>query len=105
MYDHREFLPLPCFDDRDLKEAQREHRSSYWEFLSSKPHHENNGAGPDIAYGNGKRGQPLKVIIRGTDPKADMILDVLVRSACLSFAFVLLFLYILTFFPFPCGDH
>ncbi|KAB8079477.1 meiosis specific protein Hop1 [Aspergillus leporis] len=73
----REFLPLPCFDDRDLKEAQREHRSSYWEFLSSKPHHENNGAGPDIAYGNGKRGQPLKVIIRGTDPKADMILDVL----------------------------
>ncbi|KAF7594337.1 DNA binding protein [Aspergillus hancockii] len=73
----REFLPLLCFDDRDLKEAQRENRSSYREFLNSKPHYGNNGDGPDIAFGNGKRGQPLKVIIRGTDPKADMILDVL----------------------------
>lgn len=83
----REFLPLPCFDDRDLKEAQRERRYSYREFLDSKPLHENSAGDPDIAFGNGKRGQPLKVMIRGTDPKADMILDVLVRSvdhSCLS---------------------
>ncbi|KNG84254.1 putative meiosis specific protein Hop1 [Aspergillus nomiae NRRL 13137] len=73
----REFLPLPCFDDRDLKEAQRERRYSYREFLDPKPRHETNGGDPDIAFGNGKRGQPLKVMIRGTDPKADMILDVL----------------------------
>ncbi|GAB1203210.1 hypothetical protein APSETT445_001837 [Aspergillus pseudonomiae] len=74
---YREFLPLPCFDDRDLKEAQRERRYSYREFLDPKPRHETNGGDPDIAFGNGKRGQPLKVMIRGTDPKADMILDVL----------------------------
>ncbi|OOO10485.1 DNA-binding HORMA domain-containing protein [Aspergillus oryzae] len=73
----REFLPLPCFDDRDLKEAQRERRYSYREFLDSKSRHDTNGGDPDIAFGNGKRGQPLKVMIRGTDPKADMILDVL----------------------------
>ncbi|KAE8386892.1 meiosis specific protein Hop1 [Aspergillus alliaceus] len=73
----REFLPLPCFDDRDLKETQRENKYSYQEFLGSKLHSENNGDGPDVAFGNGKRGQPLKVIIRGSDPKADMILDVL----------------------------
>ncbi|KAE8316400.1 meiosis specific protein Hop1 [Aspergillus transmontanensis] len=73
----REFLPLPCFDDRDLKEAQRERRYSYREFLDSKSRHDTNGGDLDIAFGNGKRGQPLKVMIRGTDPKADMILDVL----------------------------
>ncbi|RAQ48013.1 putative meiosis specific protein Hop1 [Aspergillus flavus] len=73
----REFLPLPCFDDRDLKEAQRERRYSYREFLDSKSRHDTNGGDPDITFGNGKRGQPLKVMIRGTDPKADMILDVL----------------------------
>ncbi|KAE8132254.1 meiosis specific protein Hop1 [Aspergillus pseudotamarii] len=73
----REFLPLPCFDDRDLKEAQRERRYSYREFLDSKSRHGNNAGEPDVAFGNGKRGQPLKVMIRGTDPKADMILDVL----------------------------
>ncbi|BAE57608.1 unnamed protein product [Aspergillus oryzae RIB40] len=55
-------------------------RYSYREFLDSKSRHDTNGGDPDIAFGNGKRGQPLKVMIRGTDPKADMILDVLVRS-------------------------
>ncbi|KAE8148245.1 meiosis specific protein Hop1 [Aspergillus avenaceus] len=71
----RELLPLPCFDDRDLKEAQREHRLSYRGFIDAKV--DKPPGSSEIAFGSGKRGQPLKVIIRGSDPKADMILDVL----------------------------
>ncbi|KAI9932699.1 DNA binding protein [Aspergillus wentii] len=73
----REFLPLPCFDDRDLKQAQRDQKCSYQEFVNGK-------AGPgkfrdstDLGFGKGKKGQPLKVIVRNSDPKADMILNLL----------------------------
>ncbi|PLB50160.1 hypothetical protein P170DRAFT_404963 [Aspergillus steynii IBT 23096] len=70
----RELLPLPCFDDRDLKEAQREQNVSYEEFIGGKA---KPGSEPVVPFGKGKRGQPLKIIVRGADPKADNILDVL----------------------------
>lgn len=74
-----EFLPLPCFDDRDLKEAQRENTLSYREFIDGKPRPGGTAALSQVAFGTGRRGQPLKIIVRDSDPKANMILDVLVR--------------------------
>nr|XP_001393148.2 meiosis specific protein Hop1 [Aspergillus niger CBS 513.88] len=73
----REFLPLPCFDDRDLREAQREGDLSYRQFIDKKTHSEVLACKEDVPFGRGKKGQPLKVILRGSDPKADMILDIL----------------------------
>ncbi|RHZ69383.1 hypothetical protein CDV55_102220 [Aspergillus turcosus] len=72
-----EFLPLPCFDDRDLKEAQRENTLSYREFIDGKPRPGGTAALSQVAFGTGRRGQPLKIIVRDSDPKANMILDVL----------------------------
>jgi hypothetical protein len=74
-------LPLPCFDDRDLKEAQRQKKFSYREFIESNTNPSPTKGSINVASGQGKRGQPLKVILRDSDPKADMIVDVLV---CLS---------------------
>ncbi|TQB76114.1 DNA binding protein [Monascus purpureus] len=73
----REFLPLSCFDDRDLKQAQRERRFSYREFIHGRPGSENAGADAEHSFGQGKRSQPLKVLVRNSDPKADTILDLL----------------------------
>ncbi|KAF4225365.1 hypothetical protein CNMCM6805_008610 [Aspergillus fumigatiaffinis] len=73
----REFLPLPCFDDRDLKEAQRGNALSYREFIDGKPRPGGTGALSQVPFGTGRRGQPLKIIVRDSDPKANMILDVL----------------------------
>ncbi|RAL03820.1 putative meiosis specific protein Hop1 [Aspergillus ibericus CBS 121593] len=73
----REFLPLPCFDDRDLREAQRESRLSYRQFIDKQAHGEVLARMTDVPFGKGKKGQPLKIILRGSDPKADMILDIL----------------------------
>ncbi|RMJ22644.1 meiosis specific protein Hop1 [Aspergillus sp. HF37] len=73
----REFLPLECFDDRDLKQAQRERKLSYREFINGKARADKLQGTPGPAFGQGKRGQPLKIIIRNSDPKADMLLDVL----------------------------
>lgn len=83
----REFLPLACFDDRDLKKAQREHKFSYQEFINGKAHSEYTQSNPERTFGQGKRAQPLKILIRNSDPKADTILDLLVRETvyCLSF--------------------
>ena len=87
---NREFLPLGCFEDRDLKQAQREQRYSYEDFIHGKTRHETPKSSQELAFGKGKKGQPLKVIIRNSDPKADMILDLLVSPfgsfgiACLS---------------------
>lgn len=74
----REFLPLPCFDDRDLREAQREGDLSYRQFIDKHTHREDIASKEDVPFGRGKKGQPLKIILRGSDPKADMILDILV---------------------------
>ncbi|OJJ49137.1 hypothetical protein ASPZODRAFT_61443 [Penicilliopsis zonata CBS 506.65] len=74
----REFLPLECFDDRDLKQAHREQKFSYEDFVSSS------GAPSSLSesvseqtFGQRKRGQPLKILLRNTNPKTDMILDLL----------------------------
>lgn len=75
---NREFLPLGSFEDRDLKQAQREQRYSYEDFIHGKTRHETPESSQELAFGKGKKGQPLKVIIRNSDPKADMILDLLV---------------------------
>ena len=77
----REFLPLSCFDDRDLKQAQRENKFSYREFINGKARSDKPDRTRELAFGQGKRGQPLKIIIRHSDPKADLILDVLVSLA------------------------
>ncbi|EAW06931.1 putative meiosis specific protein Hop1 [Aspergillus clavatus NRRL 1] len=73
----REFLPLPCFDDRDLKEAQRDNNLSYREFINGKQQAETSEALARAPFGTGRRGQPLKIIIRDSNPKANTILDVL----------------------------
>ncbi|KAL4932120.1 putative meiosis specific protein Hop1 [Aspergillus undulatus] len=75
----REFLPLQCFDDRDLREAQRQQRFTYREFIDNKPILNGTNGTTDNAFGNGKgkRGQPLKVLLRGSEPKADMIINIL----------------------------
>ncbi|GKZ21015.1 DNA binding protein [Aspergillus brasiliensis] len=73
----REFLPLPCFDDRDLREAQRESDLSYRQFIDRPTHSEALACKEDVPFGRGKKGQPLKIILRGSDPKADMILNIL----------------------------
>ncbi|KAL3456311.1 HORMA domain-containing protein [Aspergillus heterothallicus] len=73
----REFLPLPCFDDRDLKEAQKQKKFSYREFIDSNASLSPLKGDVNAPFGQGKRGQPLKVFLRGSDPKADMIVDVL----------------------------
>lgn len=80
---NREFLPLGCFEDRDLKQAQREQRYSYKDFIHGKTHHESPESSQELGFGKGKKGQPLKVIIRNSDPKADMILDLLVSPLAL----------------------
>ncbi|KAL3475470.1 HORMA domain-containing protein [Aspergillus californicus] len=74
----REFLPLPCFDDRDLKEAQKQQKFSYRDFIDNKSSSSHLQGDSDNAFGTGRRKcQPLKVIIRDSDPKANLILDVL----------------------------
>ena len=71
-------MPLGSFEDRDLKQAQREQRYSYEDFIHDKARHETPESSQELAFGKGKKGQPLKVIVRNSDPKADMILDLLV---------------------------
>lgn len=73
----REFLPLGSFDDRDLKQTQREQKYSYEEFINGRTRTESPKEIQDLGFGKGKRGQPLKIILRNSDPKADMVLDLL----------------------------
>ncbi|KAL4908342.1 hypothetical protein BDW74DRAFT_99954 [Aspergillus multicolor] len=73
----REFLPLQCFEDRDLKMAQRQQKFSYREFIDSSLNPTVSNGATDATFGTGKRGQPLKIVTRGSESKADMILDVL----------------------------
>ncbi|KAL6233160.1 hypothetical protein BDW75DRAFT_252170 [Aspergillus navahoensis] len=73
----REFLPLQCFDDRDLKTAQRQQKFSYREFIENNSNPSVSNGVADNTFGTGKRGQPLKIIVRGSEPKADMIINVL----------------------------
>ncbi|KAL4985488.1 HORMA domain-containing protein [Aspergillus falconensis] len=73
----REFLPLQCFDERDLKSAQRQQKFSYREFIDNNSNSSVSNGVADSTFGTGKRGQPLKIIVRGSEPKADMIINVL----------------------------
>ncbi|KAL4867754.1 hypothetical protein BDV12DRAFT_170783, partial [Aspergillus spectabilis] len=73
----REFLPLHCFEERDLKQAQRQQRLSYREFINDEINTADPVGAPDSTIGRTKKSQPLQVIVRGSDPKADMIVDVL----------------------------
>ncbi|OJJ59606.1 hypothetical protein ASPSYDRAFT_57174 [Aspergillus sydowii CBS 593.65] len=73
----REFLPLQCFDDRDLREAQKQQKFSYREFIDNSPISKGLNGVADDSFGKAKRGQPLKIILRGSEPKADMIINVL----------------------------
>jgi len=88
---NREFLPLGSFDDRDLKQTQREQKYSYQEFINGRTHTESPGESQVLEFGKGKRGQPLKIILRNTDPKADMVLDLLVRPQALSNSHLVIF--------------
>ncbi|KAL5337908.1 HORMA domain-containing protein [Aspergillus crustosus] len=73
----REFLPLQCFEERDLKQAQRQRRLSYKEFIKNEIIHPHAPWLTDRAIVQAKKSQPLQVIVRGSDPKADLIVDVL----------------------------
>lgn len=69
----REFLPLSCFGERDLlKLSSNTHNMSYEDFLEGRE-------SADGTKGYVKRGQPLKIILRNRDEKADRLLDLLVR--------------------------
>ncbi|KAL2009742.1 hypothetical protein VTN00DRAFT_5549 [Thermoascus crustaceus] len=72
-----EFLPLSCFGDRDLKLAHREKSLSYEGFIHGKASANESDPKNQPAFGLGKRGQPLKVLIRNREPAADTILDLL----------------------------
>ncbi|KAL1964046.1 hypothetical protein VTN77DRAFT_7592 [Rasamsonia byssochlamydoides] len=63
----REFLPLHCFSDRDSNAIHGKNKVSYKNFIY----------GDEAAEKRTKRGQPLKVFLRGTHPKADALLDLL----------------------------
>ena len=76
---NREFLPLGSFDDRDLKQTQREQKYSYQEFINGITSANESDPKAQPAFGLGKRGQPLKVLIRNREPAADTILDLLVK--------------------------
>jgi hypothetical protein len=72
-----------------LKEAQKEHKLSYREFIDKPSHPEDSQSSSTAPFGSGRRGQPLKVIVRGADSKADMILNALVcGSLSISDSFV-----------------
>ncbi|KAL4808262.1 HORMA domain-containing protein [Aspergillus unguis] len=73
----REFLPLQCFDDRDLKLAQKQDKFSYREFIENSSYQNGFSGVSENASGKPKRSQPLKIILRGSEPKADMLLNVL----------------------------
>ena len=74
----REFLPLPCFHDRNLKQMHRERKFSYREFMDKGASSEESRDLSSTPFGLGKRAQPLKVLARDVDPTADKIIDLLV---------------------------
>ncbi|GAD92959.1 meiosis specific protein Hop1, putative [Paecilomyces variotii No. 5] len=74
----REFLPLQCFEDRDLRRlAQKENSLSYRKFINGKTSMMEYDEQRERGFGQGKRGQPLKILVRNRDAKADELLDLL----------------------------
>ncbi|OJD23228.1 hypothetical protein ACJ73_05419 [Blastomyces percursus] len=71
----REFLPLDCFDERDLMKLSKPNSYvSYANFIEGGPITSNNHINRNI---HERRAQPLKIIVRGKNPKADKLLDLL----------------------------
>ncbi|KLJ10566.1 hypothetical protein EMPG_14052 [Blastomyces silverae] len=71
----REFLPLDCFDERDLMKISKPNSYvSYANFVDGGPITSNNNINRNT---HDRRTQPLKIIVRGKSPKADKLLDLL----------------------------
>ncbi|PGG99064.1 hypothetical protein AJ79_08698 [Helicocarpus griseus UAMH5409] len=71
----REFLPLNCFDERDLaKISKPDSLISYTNFVEGKTGSNNATSDTNL---QDRRAQPLKIILRGKNPKADKLLDLL----------------------------
>ncbi|KAK2826886.1 hypothetical protein FQN49_007357 [Arthroderma sp. PD_2] len=65
----REFLPLSCFGERDLLNLKRpDSNVSYGDFVDARSNQ---------PVETGKRGQPLKIILRNRNAKADGVLNLL----------------------------
>ncbi|KAL1859932.1 hypothetical protein Plec18170_001879 [Paecilomyces lecythidis] len=73
----REFLPLQCFEERDLRLAHKENNLSYRQFVNGKTSMMEYDEQRERGFGQGKRGQPLKILVRNRDAKADELLDLL----------------------------
>ncbi|KKZ60919.1 hypothetical protein EMCG_00680 [[Emmonsia] crescens] len=80
----REFLPLNCFDERDLmKLSKPDSYVSYENFVEGGGGGGKTGANNESAIVSNnrniqeRRAQPLKIIVRGKNPKADKLLDLL----------------------------
>ena len=70
----REFLPLPCFGDCDLVTLSKKFgQLSYEDFSAPK-------SSDDMSEGIGRRGQPMKTILRNREENADRLLDLLVGA-------------------------
>lgn len=76
----REFLPLSCFGERDLFTLSHQTTyPSYEGFIGGSDDPSQDVADIDAQSRMNKRGQPLKILLRNRDEKADAILDLLVR--------------------------
>ncbi|KAL1956286.1 hypothetical protein VTO42DRAFT_7459 [Malbranchea cinnamomea] len=70
----QEFLPLSCFGERDLLALSAHSGNvSYEDFIDGKTSANN-------TKGHVKRGQPLKIILKNRNEKADVLLDLLERG-------------------------
>ncbi|KAK2757653.1 DNA binding protein [Arachnomyces sp. PD_36] len=71
----RELLPVPCFEDRDLlRLCHRDTHISYDDFIGNNPNGQPEGSSLKTPV-SGRRGQPLKVLVRGRDQHSDAIID------------------------------
>lgn len=62
-----------------LKLCHRDTHISYGDFIGNKPMDRSQEASSRSPSVTGRRGQPLKVLIRNRDESADAVLDLLVR--------------------------
>ncbi|PGH02712.1 hypothetical protein AJ80_08809 [Polytolypa hystricis UAMH7299] len=76
---HREFLPLSCFGERELFQIAGPNAAvSYEDFIEGKSSTAATTANASTGRTNlARRGQPLKIIVRNRDEKADNLLDLL----------------------------
>jgi len=78
---NREFFPLNCFGERDLHTLSHQTTyPSYEGFIGGNEYPGQHVTDVDGQARMGKRSQPLKILLRNRDEKADAILDLLVRA-------------------------